>query len=177
MGIKPSIMKKKFNGEISLKNKTIVTITILLVLVVFILAGDFISNQIKTRLAAKNFLQNLTEGNFDKTFEYVSYFDHASDFEPEISYDKAKNSWVKRVQQLKARGVYVKSYRNLKIWSDDGYPRGRVILTIIQSGNQVEREVNIHFNSLKKKWKVQNIYPSSGADQSELEKAISGKID
>lgn len=160
-----------------IRNRILSFVVIALFMGVFL--NTFGSNALKickARAAATNFLDSVSIGDFDQAFDYVAYFDFASDMEPNISYEEAKIVWVSRISALKSKGTYVKAYSRLKVWTDDTYPNGEVILTIVEKGVERKHRAYIHFAPFSKGWRVQNIYPRNGEDQSEIEKALYGYI-
>ncbi len=176
----PAIKEK---GSIKLvkriRKRMTAIIAIAVVISLFIGAfGSAIYKISSNRRAAKTFLENITASNFEKAFQYVSYYDVASDIEPEISYQDAKTIWVRRMNHFKERNIYVVGYKKLKVWTDDSYPEGSVMLEIMDGGRISTYECNIHFNSLKGKWKVQNIEINSNGNKniSNFEIIMSGHI-
>jgi hypothetical protein len=121
-------------------------------------------------------MKNLVQENYEQAFEYVCYYDVASDLPPQISYDTAKSVWVHRVKELKDKGTYVKGYKELIVRLDDTYPVGTVTLIIIDQGQEKTVKMDIWFGSSSGKWKVGNLYENSNS-KTELEKAISGYIE
>lgn len=125
----------------------------------------------RSRSVANNFLSELEQGDFDEAFEYVLYFDVASDIQPTISYENAKQIWVERVKQLKENNTYLKEYKDLTVWIDDGAPRGKVIIVVVEKGKEREYTVYLQFAGEK----IQQLYEFP-QDMTELEKAISGHV-
>lgn len=104
---------------------------------------------------ADQFLTDVTKGDFEKAFDYVYFFNNAYDEDVTISYEDAQKNWVNRVKKLKEEGTYIKSFQDLDIYSDDGWHRGYVILTVVENGKeQIYDNVNIAFSKKEGKWKV-----------------------
>lgn len=84
-------------------------IMILFVLVIIsLLAFAFIPgfiDKMQSKIAAKGVLDNVIEQKYEKAFESIYYFDQASDLEPTIPYEDAKEKWIQRVTELKENGV------------------------------------------------------------------------
>lgn len=136
------------------------------------------STEWKCYRAADHFLEHVTAGEFDQAFEYVSYFDQASDMSPIISYEEAKKIWVERMQTYKEQGMYFKAYEGLDTWTDDTYPEGTVRLTLVLDGKEQttdKHDLYVHFNRLDGKWKVQMISSGSFPDDP-LFQALSGHM-
>jgi len=136
------------------------------------------STEWKCYRVADNFLEHVTNGEFEQAFEYVSYFDEASDMSPTISYEEAKKIWVERMQTYQEQGMYFKSFEKLDTWTDDTYPEGMVTLTLVRDGKEhtIDRQdLYIHFNLLDDEWKVQMISSGSFPDDP-LFQALSGQM-
>ncbi|MCX7749660.1 MAG: hypothetical protein N2645_22630 [Clostridia bacterium] len=157
------------------KSRVIIGVSILLFLGV--VAGSiFLGAGVGgARSNAKAFFENLKDGNFEKAFEYVYYYDGPADLEPKIQYEKAKDIWLDRVKGLKEQGVYLKDYENLNVYYDDSYPKGTVELVIRREGKEVKHKVDIWF-SKKGGWKVGNIY-NTDVEKYDFHEAVSGRIE
>lgn len=158
------------------RNKMIAFIAI--ALVAGILTGVFGGN-IRTRESAttnaNKFFRNLINNNYEDAFQYLYYYDVASDLEPQISFSKAKSIWVNRVMGFKEKGIYIKKYTNLKVEIDDTYPHGKVNLLIVEDGQEKIKEMTLWFGPTNEGWKIGNIYGNSN-QENEFEKAISGFV-
>lgn len=173
MQLSNSSYKKLFK---KMRNKIISFVSIALVIGVLagIFGGSFLDGR-KAQASAKRFFKNLVQENYEQAFEYVHYYDAASDLPPQISKSKAKSIWIDRVKALKDKGTYVKGYRDLNIRLDDSYPVGTVTLIVIEQGQEKALNMDIWFGSFNGEWKVGNLYENSSS-QTDLEKAISGYI-
>jgi hypothetical protein len=173
MQLSNSSYKKLFK---KMRNKIISFVSIALVIgaLVGIFGGSFLDGR-KAQASAKRFLKNLVQENYEKAFEYVHYYDDASDLPPQISNSRAKSIWIDRVKSLKDKGTYIKGYRDLNIRLDDSYPVGTVTLIVIEQGQEKAVNMDIWFGSFNGEWKVGNLYKNSSS-QTDLEKAISGYI-
>lgn len=161
-----------------MKDKTLATIGIVsfVVIIGVIFLPDMIEN-FMVKQAATRVLDNVIESNYDKAFENVYYFDRASDLEPTISYKDAKNQWIERIEKLEQNGIYIKDYSNLRVWQDDGYPRGKVNLTIMKNGEEIQRDsINIWFAKNDEDWKLGGFEDFSNDLQEAWELALSGKV-
>ncbi|MEL3971686.1 hypothetical protein AAEO50_05270 [Rossellomorea oryzaecorticis] len=47
--------------------------------------------------------------NYEEALEHVYFFNRASDLEPEISSEDAKNEWIDRLKDLREQGIYLGS--------------------------------------------------------------------
>lgn len=129
----------------------------------------------QSRNAAKDVLENVIEGNYEKAFESVYYYDVASDLEPIISYEDAKSTWVNRVKGLKEEGTYLIDYSSLSVELDDAYPVGTVTLIVMENGEKtVKKNVRLWFAKDQNSWKLGNLYNSD--DNVEILKALSGNM-
>jgi hypothetical protein len=137
--------------------------------------GSFLDGR-RSQAGTKKFLKNLAQQNYEQDFEYVHYYDVASDLPPQISYNRAKSIWTNRVKALKDKGTYVKGYKDLFVRLDDTYPVGTVSLIIVEEGQEKTVNMNIWFSSTLEKWKVGSLYEKV-SPETEIEKAISGYIE
>jgi len=127
--------------------------------------------------AAEGFFSSLCDNDIEGAFQYVAYFDRYSDVAPSISYGEAQRLWVDRVQALKDRGTYLKSYGDIKTGTDDGYPVGDVTVTVIEGGRADTYRARIHFAWSHSKLKIQAVYPPVFSGKLEgFEYAISGSL-
>lgn len=130
--------------------------------------------------AGNAFLMNLTKGNLEKAFDYVAYFDQASDIAPTIAYKDAKQKWIERVGKLKESGTFIKSFSNLTISLNDSCPIGDITIHLSQGGQEKTMKAYIEFSNLHKEWKVLGIHAFSMAngdsDFSAFERAIGGSF-
>lgn len=153
----------------------IVSIGIVLLLGLNITPKLMVENESKN--AAEKVLDNIIEGNFEKAFEGVYYFDKASDLEPSISYDQAKKRWVERVNSLLEDGVYIVAYDELQVVLDDSYPRGTVNLVIKENGvEKVKEEVDLWFGKSKDEWKLGILNYYKNDEEENWEIALSGSL-
>lgn len=129
-----------------------------------------ISNYITTR----SFLGEVKLGNFERAFNYVDYYDIGDDLKPKTSYEKAKDIWTSRLIKLKQDDIYLRDYKNLIVYMDDGYPSGKVILLIYNKGIIEEQECLIHFSKLAGKWKIEDLYFNNSDHV--FKKAVSGNV-
>jgi hypothetical protein len=134
-------------------------ILIFLILFIVLFIGFFLfKDYIFCYYAAKGLLTNVKNGDFEQAFNYVDYYDIGDDVKSEISFEKAKNIWTSRMKNLQNEGVYLIDYKNLKIYKDDGYPKGRVTVQLSENGVIREYKCGIHFTHLTSiKWKVCDI--------------------
>ncbi|MDI6816683.1 MAG: hypothetical protein QME41_05775 [Actinomycetota bacterium] len=127
--------------------------------------------------AADEFLGALRDNDLKAAFQHVSYFDTNSDVRPYISYKEAEERWVARVGKLRKEGIYLKSYSDIKTWTDDAYPVGEVNVTIVEDGRANTYRASIHFSRLHGKMKIQAIHsPSYDGALDGFEGAISGNL-
>lgn len=167
-------------SDLSKGSKVLLAIISLIIVLGIMVSGSSVLSiplsKVQTHQVAKEFFSSITEGDLNRAFDCLAYFDEASDLEPNISYDEAKLIWVNRVNSLQQKGNYIKSFGSLKTWTDDTYPKGQINLNIIENGIENKYVVNIHFSKLNDKWKVQNIYGTGEREEGELEKAVSGYV-
>jgi hypothetical protein len=147
---------------------------------IVIMGVIFIPNMVlrfSVEQAVTGLLDNVIDSNYEEAFEHVFYFDRATDLKPTITFEEAKEQWITRVKNLKDQGVYIKDYRNLKVWEDDGATKGTVSLVIIKNGEKITREsVHLWFSKQNGDWKVGSFEHLSNDVHEEWEKALSGKV-
>ncbi|WP_461204901.1 zf-HC2 domain-containing protein [Clostridium sp. DL1XJH146] len=145
--------------------------------------GPTINSSISAKNSATKFFKNIKEENYEEAFEYLYYYDQASDLPPNISYEDAKEIWINRIKDLKENGTYLKSYNELQVRIDDSYAIGKLELTLVENGEEKTFETSIWFGPTSdiligpiwfRTWKVGNL--NDGTEKSEFEKAISGYI-
>jgi archaellum component FlaF (FlaF/FlaG flagellin family) len=166
---------------INVKEKWInVSAIVLFVVVIGILSVIFVPNIIENyqvRNAAKGVLDHVIEQEYEHAFEYVYYYDQASDLEPIISYSDGKNKWVSRVKSLKETGTFVIDYTHLRIWQDDGYPMGEVDLVLTINGKKVKKEdVRLWFGKTSDGWKLGNFDYYRQDKEETWEHVLSGNL-
>lgn len=155
--------------------KNVITI-IISVGVIGLLAFPFIPGY-QSRSAAKGVLDNVINQNYEEAFESVYFFDRESDSEPTISYEDAKKKWIKRVTDLREKGVYLVDYNQLRVRLDDTYPRGSVDLVIIENGEKkIKEDVDLWFAPREDKWKLGNFNYHSDDIEEEWENTLSGNL-
>ncbi len=157
------------------KSKIIIVSIFLMIvlLIMIIIKSDYVEN-VSIKNMVVNFLGDLQNGDFESAFENVAYFDESSDLPPKISFDNGKNIWIKRVEAQKEGGTFLKDFKNVKVWTDDGYPKANATIILIENSVEKTYKITFAFFKFNEKWKVQNMYASS--QQTEYEKAISGYI-
>lgn len=157
-------------------DKILILICATLIAGVFIgIFGESINKGRQSRSSAKKFFQKIEEGKYEQAFDYLYYWDEASDIESTMTYEHAREIWVKRVADLKKQDIYIKSFESLKVGLDDTYPTGSVELVVIEKGEEKRYKADLWFaKDNSGKWKIGNIY--EGNNQTMLEKAISGYI-
>lgn len=151
----------------------IVTLTSLLAITAVIVKPI---TRYQTHRAALMYYRHLAAGEFEKSFEYVAYYDSYSDREPQISYEDARQIWVSRVKELKKNGLYLIEMERIQILIDDGYPIGKVDVTILANGTEKSVTQDVHFMRLCGKWGVQSVrsYDEWGEPIVALDEAIGG---
>lgn len=155
------------------------SIAIILVVVIIGLVGiaviPGIIDRNQSSNAAKGVLDNVIEQDYEKAFESVYFFDKASDLEPTISFNEAKNKWINRVKDLKEQGTYVVDYSKLRVRLDDTYPVGTVDLIIMENGKKIEKKgVRLWFAKGKGDWKLGNFDYYNGDIDEAWEEVLSG---
>lgn len=80
---------------------------------------------IRGKTTAKNYLENLVQENYSKASRY-----HVE----------------QKLQFLKERGVFIKSYKNILVNSDDGWITGKATITLNENGLDVEYPIYIIFD-------------------------------
>jgi hypothetical protein len=122
---------------------------------------------------ASKFLKHAANQDFEKAFDQIYFFNGAYDEDVTITEDAAKNRWIKRNKQLFTEGTYIKSYENLKIRMNDGWPSGNVDLVMVENGNVIKyKDVHLAFNK-RDKWKIGMMQSMHERD---WEKAFSGHV-
>lgn len=155
-------------------NKKLIFVVLALIIIIgaiFALSNHLIiSNYITTR----NFLNEVKQGDFERAFNYVGYYDVGDDVKPKTSYEKAKDIWTSRMIKLKQDGIYLQGYKDLVIYMDNGYPRGKVTLLLSNKGEIEEQKCTIHLSKLLNKWKIEDLYFYNSNNI--FEKMISGDV-
>lgn len=122
---------------------------------------------------ASKFLKHAANQDFEKAFDQIYFFNGAYDEDVTISEENAKYSWVNRNKKLFTEGTYIKSYDNLSIRMDDGWPIGNVNLVMVENGKEKNYpDAYISFNK-KHKWKVGMLQTMQ---EREWEKPYSGHV-
>lgn len=98
---------------------------------------------------SETYLSHLAKGEYQAAFDNVSYFDWASDVPPKTPEAAAKQIWVGRVNELHSKGIFLKSFENLRIYTDDGAVMGDVTLTLVENGKEVKTKAQLYFNGTK----------------------------
>ncbi|WP_078551588.1 hypothetical protein [Bacillus alkalicellulosilyticus] len=148
-------------------------LALLLITVVGLLGFAFIPGFLdihQSRMAATEVLDHVIKQEYEEAFESVYYFDIASDIEPLMSYDDAKEKWVERVTTLRDQGTYIVDYKQLRVRLDDTYPTGTVDLIMIENGEKVIKDdVRLWFAPIKEdKWKLGSFNYQGEAWEEEL---------
>lgn len=137
--------------------------------------GVIAENQ--SRNATQGVLDNLIKQDYEKAFESVYFYDRASDLEPTISYEEAKNKWVQRVKALKESGTYVVDYKNLNVKLEDTYPEGTVDLVIVENGEEkIKENVGLWFAHGEGSWRLGNFNYRHVDIEEKWENALSGNF-
>ena len=140
--------------------RAIVLMTISTILLLGLFVDLFLAPALFPHLGAKRsatiFFRNLTNGDFDRASEYVLLL---ADFgpEPTISDEDAKKVWVSRMTRLKQKGIYIKSYRNLKTFMFKGSPAGEVVIIAVKNGQEFSSDSTIDFSQADGRWRVRCI--------------------
>lgn len=154
--------------------RSIAIVLIVLIIICISVLGLMLAEQYRIRGVINNYLNALKQKDYNEAFENVAYFDKSSDILPILDYESAKKIWTERVTRLESTGIYLKDYHSVKVWKDDGYPRGKAKI-LLREGNQEKLyEVSIHLAKLDGQWKVQSIY--SSAELNKFEEAIRGYV-
>lgn len=151
------------------------TLYIIIAFVIIIGGVLFFLNQvsISNYFTARSFLNEITEGNFEKAFSFVDFYDVGDDLKPETSYEKAKEIWTSRMIKLKQDNIYLQGYKGLAVYMDNGYPSGTVTLLLSNKSKIEEQKCSIHFTKLTGKWKIEDLYFNSNHVFAE---AVSGNV-
>lgn len=138
-----------------------------------ILLGPDLWVKFQARQQATQFLKYAANQNFDEAFDQIYFFNGAYDEDVTITEDVAKKSWIKRNKQLFTEGTYIKSYENLKIRTNDGWPSGNVDLVMVENGKVIKyKDIYLAFNK-RDKWKIGMM---QSLHERDWEKAFSGHI-
>jgi hypothetical protein len=134
--------------------KVIWVVTGLFLIAFSILLGPDLWVKFQASQQASQFLKHAANQNFEKAFDQIYFYNGAYDEDVTISENNAKNSWVNRNKKLFTEGTYIKSYDDLSIRMNDGWPIGNVDLVMVENGREKNYpDVYISFNK-KNKWKV-----------------------
>ncbi|NBD34521.1 MAG: hypothetical protein GVY30_00815 [Chloroflexi bacterium] len=162
--------------------KKLARFTIIVVVFAFLLAITVIIvkpiTRYQTHRAASMYYRHLAAGEFEKSFEYVAYYDRYSDREPQVSYEDARQIWVSRVKEMRRNGLYLTEMERIQILIDDGYPIGKVDATIFDNGAEKSVTQDVHFMRRFGKWRIQGVrsYDELGEPIFALDEAIGGHI-
>lgn len=154
--------------------------TSFLILAIIFIGAVFIIftliDQIRIRATIDDYFDALKRNKFEEAFKKVAYFDKYSDVPPVIDYESAKEIWTNRVEGLVDEGILLKNYHSIRVWKDDGYPRGEATIVLLEGEQGIKKyNVSIHLVKFDGHWKVQSIY--SSADQNRFEQAVSGYVE
>jgi len=134
-------------------------------------------DQYQSRNAAKRVLDNVIDQEYEKAFESIYFYDVASDLAPIISYEDAKDKWIKRVKDLKEKNIYLIDYNHLRVHLDDTYPVGTVDLIFMENGKRAVKEnVHLWFAPKENSWRLGNFDYLSEDQDEEWEFALSGQF-
>lgn len=134
--------------------KVIWVVTGLFLIAFSILLGPDLWVKFQASQQASQFLKHAANQNFEEAFDQIYFFNGAYDEEVTITEYAAKSTWVNRNKKLLTEGTYIKSYDDLSIRMDDGWPIGNVDLVMVENGREKNYpDVYISFNK-KNKWKV-----------------------
>lgn len=134
--------------------KVIWMITGLFLIAFSLLFGPNLWIKYQASQQASQFLKHAANHDFEESFDRIYFYNNAYDEDVTISENDAKNSWVNRNRKLFTEGTYIKSYKNIRIRMDDGWPIGMVDLVMVENGKVKKySDVHISFNK-KKKWMV-----------------------
>lgn len=157
--------------------KKVIAILVFIGIISSLIAFFIPTDKNQSKNAAKAVLDNVIEQNYEKAFASIYYFDEASDSEPTISYEEAKNRWIKRVKELKEQGVCVVDYRQLHVRLEDTYPVGTVDLILMENGEKVvKKDVYLWFAEREGSWKLGNFDFHNDEKEENWEKALSGNL-
>lgn len=109
-----------------------IVIISLLILTLFISLFNLYPT-IKGKAVAKNYLENLVQGDYSKASQY-----HVD--------TKQKTILEQRLPSLKENGVFIKSYKKITVNSNDGWITGKATITLAENGIDVEYPVYIIFD-------------------------------
>lgn len=112
--------------------KTKIIIISLLVVTLYISLFNLYPT-IKGKTTAKNYLENLVQENYSKASRY-----HVD--------SNQKNILEQKLHALKENGVFIKSYKNITVNSDDGWITGKATITLTEKGIDVEYPVYVIFD-------------------------------
>lgn len=125
-----------------------------------ILLGPDIWAKFQANQQAGQFLKQVADEKFEAAFERIYFYNQAFDEDVTITKDAAKKSWIARNKSLRTAGTYIKSFDELSIRIDDGWPRGEVNLVMMEDGKEIlYKDVHISFSKTDGKWKVSGLYP------------------
>ncbi|RZT23965.1 hypothetical protein [Fictibacillus sp. BK138] len=153
--------------------KVIWIVTGLFFIAFSILLGPDLWVRFQASQQASQFLKQAANQNFEEAFDLIYFYNGGYDEDVTISEEKAKDTWVNRNKKLFTEGTYIKSYENLSIRMDDGWPIGYVDLVMVENGQEKKyRDVYISFNK-KNNWKVGMLQTMQ---EREWEKPYSGHV-
>lgn len=148
-------------------------ILILFVILFVILLSSNTISAIKINCSIKSFFNEVRNNNYKKAFEKVAYYNMYSDQLSVTDYKTAENIWTNKIDKIKNNGIFLYDYKNIRVWYDDGYPRGTADIFLKEQNIIKLYNVKIYLKQTDGHWKITDIYfPCDHL----YEKAISGKI-
>ncbi|WP_144028438.1 hypothetical protein [Paenibacillus ferrarius] len=121
---------QKKKREVQMKKKIVI---ISLLLVALSISLFHLYPIIKGKMIAKSYLENLVQENYSKASSYH--------IDP-----NQKTILEQKLQSLKEKGVFIKSYKNIIVNSDDGWITGKATITLTENGIHAEYPVYIIFD-------------------------------
>ncbi|MDF2684901.1 MAG: hypothetical protein K0S55_82 [Clostridia bacterium] len=175
--MKKEAAKNKKSNKITVISVIVIIILLLTAAVAFAIPKDntwFSFEVFSTSLKVNSFLNAIIKEDYEGAFNNLYYYDKATDIPPEISEAEAKQIWVERMEKLKVKGVFLESFNNLKLHTDDSYMQGTVVITISENGAPRSYETTLFLAKSSNSWKIGGI--STEELLTEFENAVSGYI-
>lgn len=153
----------------------VIFIILLTFFIIFLIPKDntwFSYEAFSTNLRVNNFLRQVVTEDFSNAFNNLYYYDKSTDVLTEISEGDAKQIWIDRMKNLSDKGTFLDDFKDVNVYSEDGYMRGTVVITLSEKGAPRIYETDLFFVKNEGIWKIGGI--SNEELKTSFESAISG---
>ncbi|HEY5583986.1 MAG TPA: zf-HC2 domain-containing protein [Ruminiclostridium sp.] len=154
---------RKLKKNIIILSVFLIILSLLLGIFISSPQGTFNLEAIAARRTIDKMLNLVEEKRYDEAFEYVYYFDKATDITPSLSYEEAKKLWIERFKEFDLKSTdKITWHRNITTRMEDGYLKGSVEIQIKNPYNDDFMLTDIWFSKAEAdgKWRIGNFYNS-----------------